>query len=136
MIHDTELSVGPPARAARASCSPHYAEREAERRAEARRETDGVPVLLSVITDGSGQTTEGWVLDCSRLGLALSSPRPFDAGMVLLVAPADAPTETAMVKVKYSQTEGSSWRVGCEFLSLVSGGFLTMIGLMPSADRR
>jgi hypothetical protein len=103
--------------------------RTEDKRAHPRRTGWRVRVLIS---DADRQATplEGVLVNRSRGGLGLTSPRPAEVGAVLSVRSVRAPADTpwARVVVRRCKPKGGHWEIGCQFEDEPSLGLLTQFG--------
>jgi hypothetical protein len=100
-----------------------------DRRSDARRRGNLIPVLLSD-AKGGADPFEGWVLDRSPGGLGLLVDEEVAVGAVLTVRPAKSPAKFRWlrVEVKSCRPHQTSWNLGCKFLQRVSWNDLRLFG--------
>lgn len=92
----------------------------AEKRRSPRRGS-GLAVVHISRTGAWGKPTEGWVINKSLGGMCLCSPRRFDEGTLLKVAPKRRSSEKAEVElhVLHVRQEGARYILHCQFVSHV-----------------
>lgn len=103
--------------------------RRVERRHLPRRGANPVLVLISEMQPDS-QVQEAWVVDRSKSGLGMISPRPLAVNAVVSVRPAHADSRFRWVRVqvKNCRPEEGQWRIGCRFQEILSLGEIRQFG--------
>lgn len=103
--------------------------RALERRSSLRRKGNRVKVFVCPGEDLAA-VFEGWVIDRSVGGLALSVPKHIDPGSILSVRTPEAPTTIpwVQVEVKNCRARGRQFEVGCRFVAPVPWNVLLLFG--------
>jgi hypothetical protein len=91
-----------------------------ERRSFTRRVGNLTPVTLRSLD--AARTASGWVLDHSLGGLGILVDGAAKTGDRFSVRPTTAPEQVPWVEIEvcHCQALGSSWRIGCRFVDLLS----------------
>jgi uncharacterized protein YbjT (DUF2867 family) len=103
--------------------------RAMERRSSLRRKGNRVKVYVC-LGDDLNTMFEGWVIDRSVGGLALSVPKQIGEGGILSLRTPDAPQTVAwvQVEVKNCRARGRQWEIGCQFLMPLPWNVLLLFG--------